>query len=72
MAVLLAVLLLSVASLPAPSQASDEATQTCHTITVSGSLTLQQAVEQTLAQDRDINCPSVEGHGSGGSITHPH
>ena len=44
----------------ASSQASDEATQTCHTISVSGSLTLQQAVEQILAQDRNTNCTRVE------------
>ena len=53
-------LLLILTSCPASSQASGEATQTCHTISVSGSLTLQQAVEQILAQDRDTNCTSVE------------
>ena len=57
MALLLAVLL---ASYPTFSQASDKTTQTCHTITVSGSLTLQQAVEQILQQEKDINCTSVE------------
>ena len=61
MALLLAALLgLIIAYCPAPSQASNEASQTCHAITVSGSLTLQQAVEQILAQDRDTNCTSVE------------
>ena len=61
MALLLAVLLLLIlTSHPASSQASGEATQTCHTISVSGSLTLHQAVEQILAQDRDINCTRVE------------
>ena len=58
---LLAVIcVLVLTSCPASSQASGETTQTCHTISVSGSLTLQQAVEQILAHDRDTNCTSVE------------
>lgn len=68
---LVVLLMLVLASCPTSSQASDNAGETCHTITVSDSLTLEQAVEQISAQDRNINCTSVELSSGTHTITSP-